>query len=257
MLAGIICVALIAFATGEVYHGAFFVMNSKTIGLTIGVFLAVSNANAQSFNLDFGNHDSSPNSLYEGAAHVSGMWNCINSGTAILSNLDGTQSGVTLALSESCTAGYTTDSVESASPLLDDFFYADPAWTVSFSGLSNGSYSLYYYSPNGQTVKTGKFSIQGNPISAELLGNSEILNPSLVEGTSYGVVANILVTDGNLLLSFDRQNGGITSSKSGYTGLAGLQLVKTPAVPESSSFAFFGGVGALALAFLRNRFRKV
>lgn len=210
------------------------------------LFGAVS-ASAQSFNIDFSNTYGSPASSFGGAAGQTGTWSVTpNTSSVALTNLDGSASGASLAITFPGGGGsYFSADGSTLNPLLDDSFYVSSgsSWRVTISGLTNGTYSVYYYAGNYSVFDTGAFTINGTACS-NLVGNASAGSQALTKGVSYDYLANVEVTDGQIVLASTA--GGSAS----YMGLAGLQLVSA-AVPEPSTFAFLGGLGVLGFAALR------
>jgi hypothetical protein len=199
-------------------------------------------------NVDFGYFDPAPSATYGAAAGQAGVWNKVPD-LGITDNLLGLSGSATtisvnvLADNNSGNAG-NFEPGNDTSALRNDNFFSTPAvvlgtpWSVTFSNLDNGTYSLYYYAPENQIVVTGPFSANGVS-GTDLRGN---LAATLVQGQDWQVVTGITVTNGTLAIN--------ETSDSEYAGLAGLQLVK---IPEPSSMPLAAG----ALLLLAARFRRL
>jgi hypothetical protein len=209
------------------------------------IFASAPQASAQNFNVDFGNDKGIPSNAFGAAASQPGFWNNFPAAATAqpLNNLAGNPTTVTLSLaadnymgSSGTSAGHTGDFLA----LLDDNFFStdtDP-WSLSISGLSNGTYDFYYYGPGNALVDTGPFSVNG--IAASSIPGST--SNTFDQGVDWQVVSNVSVVNGTLTV--------IPTSNDGIRGLAGFQIV---VVPEPS-VSILAAAGALITAmFLRRR----
>jgi hypothetical protein len=203
---------------------------ARTLALTgfaASVVLATSPAQAASFNIDFGSYyGTTNNSTFGAAANQPGQWNNITAlGTT--SGLKDT-SNVSTSVSLNLVAG--SRDISPAAPssdlqrLVSDGFFSSAGnnWSVSLTGLDNGAYNVFYYGPSHPNVTTGAFTINGTAV-ASITGDN---TTSFVQGTNYGVLNNVSVSDGTLTLT--------STDTTGFRGLSGLQLVGSApaAVPE-------------------------
>ena len=204
---------------------------------------AVTPVYAQSFNIDFGTEYGAVSSTYGAASGQTGTWNEITQdGPVSLLGLSGATSGVSYhsaaGLDYSSTIAKTTSSDE-YNLLCDGMDVMNGTWNFSITGLANGNYTIYYYESASTAVSTGEFTVNG--VSATVLAST---SPTLCQNNHWDL--QVTVTDGTL--SFV---GSSSQDGSNYYGLAGLQIVG--AVPEPSTYAFFGGAAALGLVLIRRR----
>ncbi len=148
------------------------------LAVVVGV---VTPALGQSFNVDVGDPDSLygvPADLYAAGAGQAGFWNAVNSGAFgfPLSDLSGAATGVTLTniggLGNLDFNNGGTSGDDQA--LMDDFqnvgsVGALATWT--FSGLANGSYTVYTYAwaPDNDAF-VSEVTVPGSPDPPQLIG---------------------------------------------------------------------------------------
>lgn len=204
---------------------------------------------------------------YGGAAGQAGFWNTVGEpGPVSLKTIDGETSDVTLSLS----VGTHDDTSSGMSPVLEmrgstsdshsapfhyllttNFYAAEagtgvnitPYWTLEMNGLANGTYDLYYYAPTNSFISTGNFTANG--VSATSIEGG--VGSELIQGVHWDKL-ELEVTDGSLIAS-------TIDNPQRYTGLAGIQLVRTSltAVPEPGEIAFVCGALGLAFCVVRRR----
>ncbi len=119
----------------------------------MGVVTSTSEAQAASFNIDFGNKEPSNNSAFGAAANQPGTWNNITTlgTTSNLIDVTGTSTTVSLNLiaSDINGSGNTRGGDINITNLINDNFFVPfgGTWSLTLSGLSNGIYDIYYYAP--------------------------------------------------------------------------------------------------------------
>ena len=189
----------------------------KTFAVLCSLALAASaTLQAGSLNIDFGSAFAPPSSSYGAAALQAGTWNWITSTgtTNNLLNLSGNPTSVSVNLTaQDITGSWDAGSTNAAHLRASNFFSSGAAWSVVFSNLTNGTYSLYYYALTHVALTTGNFTANGVSIPS-IKGN---FSDSLNQGTDWDVDTGIQVTNGSLVL---------TSDVGGYEGLAGLHFVQ-------------------------------
>jgi hypothetical protein len=201
-------------------------------------------ASSQNFNVDFGNGFGIPSNTFGAAANQPGFWNNISAAATAqpLSDLAGSPTTVTLSLiadnymgSSGTSAGHTGNLLA----LLDDNFFStdtDP-WSLSISGLSNGTYNFYYYGPGNALVDTGTFTVNGTAASSIPGSTSNTFD----QGVDWQVLSGVQVVNGTLTV--------IPTTTEGARGLAGFQIV---GVPEPS-VSILAAAGLLISAMVLRR----
>jgi len=189
--------------------------------------LAASPAQAASFNIDFGSvWPTTNNTTFGAAANQPGQWNNITTTgtTNDLKDTSNTTTSVSLSLTASAVDGVASlNTSTDLQKLVNDNFYSYPGsnWNVTLSGLDNGAYNVFYYGASNTFVTTGAFTINGTAV-ASITGDND---SSFVQGTNYGVLNGVSVSNGTLTLSSTDTTDG--------RGLSGLQIVSaSAAVPE-------------------------
>jgi MYXO-CTERM domain-containing protein len=201
---------------------------------------------AGNLNIDFGSYFAPPSNSYGAAALQAGTWNWITSTgtTSNLVDLSGNPTSVSVNVTAQTMGGWSdTGTTDIAHLRASNFFSMGAPWSVLFSNLDNGTYSLYYYAPTNGALSTGNFTANGVAISSIKGSSSATLN----QGTDWDVRSGIQVTGGSLLLTSDVLGG--------YEGLAGLQLVQGQgqvSTPEPTSL-LLAGSALLGIAALRRR----
>jgi hypothetical protein len=193
------------------------------------LFAQPQRSSATSLNIDFGTAVyGTPSSSYGAYASQPGVWNSITS-TGITNLVDLTGAalpGVTLNLSP----GVFTDGNVGPLPNLsagdvaligDNFYTLGTGWGVTLSGLQNGSYNLFVYSPANDIVPTSSYVVNG-VTETNLHDTSEDTTTPLTLGVNYAI-DSVLVTNGSIVISNGTDAGFIS-------GLAGLQVAPV-AVP--------------------------
>jgi hypothetical protein len=157
------------------------------------------------FNLDFGVFYGVPPAADGAAAGQPGVWN-------------------------EAPIGVTALVAGGGNEMIRDNFYSNPGngWSVDLTGLENGSYVVYVYAPTNTAVSTGAFTLNGEAF-ASMPGDS---TGAYIEGVSY-ISAAVEVDAGSIAMS---------GSDPSFNGLAGMQVVSTPArsrcpVPTRASMA--------------------
>lgn len=189
------------------------------MGFLLVIFCFISEVLAQPINIDFGVNLSAsvPPATYGAASNQAGAWNVVGLGTT--SNLlrpYGVPSTVSInvdALSDTGFSGGGPGNNDNEALLKDNFFSQESAWSVTLNGLVDGAYDLYIYEQSHHNVQTGDMLINGTPVWS--IPGSRVSN--LIEGTSYLVVQQVMVSGGTLSL--------VRTDTSSFAGLAGLQLV--------------------------------
>jgi|APHig6443718053_1056840.scaffolds.fasta_scaffold01557_13 hypothetical protein len=145
--------------------------------------------------------------------------------------------------------GYTvlnTSTFTSAPYLMDSYIYTtNKQGSFSFSGLSEGTYTLYIYSQSELSGQALSVSIAGTAYSTTL---SNASSTTFISGQNYLVIENLTVSEaGTLTVSY----GG-----TGTDVINGVQLLQTSdasAVPEPASIVLLGIGGALAAGYMKKR----
>jgi hypothetical protein len=186
---------------------------------------AVPSAAAASIYVDFGAFNGAPSSAFGAAAGVAGVWNNITllGATAGLLDTDGTLTSVGITVSATSMDGTGGPGSTDAARLMHDNFFAanGGAWSVSLSGLADGSYDLYLYDPTNRAVSTGGGTANGIAFASV----NGAFSGSFAAGVDYLLLNNILVTGGSLTASGTEPGGN--------SGLAGLQLVARDVAPTT------------------------
>jgi len=190
--------------------------------------LAVSPAQAASFNIDFGSaNPTTNNTTFGAAANQAGQWNNIipTETTSDLRDTSNATTSVSLTLTSNAIGSSNGTASTDLQRLVNDSFTHNNCfnWNVTLSNLSNGIYNVFYYGPSNRNVTTGAFTINGTAV-ASITGDD---TTSFVQGINYDVLNNVSVSNGTLTLA--------STSTTGLRGLSGLQLVQTSsasAVPE-------------------------
>lgn len=120
------------------------------VSLSVSVVAASLTARAQSFNVDVGDGASVPSPAYGGAAASAGVWQALDVTTTAtaLVDVDGAAQPVTLTasadLASEASVGQGPSGDDAA--LLDDYVALDAKpTTLTFEGLSAGTYQVYTY----------------------------------------------------------------------------------------------------------------
>ena len=198
-------------------------MSFKTFFITVFMcfFLfcfGFNSAMAQNFNIDFGTACGTPANTY-GAAGLAGVWNGISSlGASPLTDIAGVATPATVTVTATAYGNSCSDCSPPVNALVGDYFYSSfGGWSVVFSNLTDGDYTVFIYGPSEPTIATGSF-MSVNGVSVPGISGD---NCNLLEGTSY-VAVPATVTGGVLTIS------GAGSALA--HGLAGIQLQTTSAV---------------------------
>ena len=181
------------------------------------------------FNIDFGNSNGSPASTYGAAAGQAGTWNTISTmGTVgALVDITGATTGVSVT-----TSGSGFGNAADPKPLLGDMLWRSGGnWTVSFAGLTDGQYDIFYYAPL-HPMHLGDVTINGTTVDS-MEGSID----TLVQGTSWNVLQSVTVSGGVLNLA----SGPVPPEGIQYpwTGIAGLQIT-TATTPTASEPGILG-----------------
>lgn len=210
--------------------------------LVLTIALGIAPLEASSLNIHFGLLGM-PSSTYGAAADQPGVWNDISSlgVTNGLLDLGGKDTGISLNLIADSIMG-AFGGMGDAGALRGYNFFSGGGhpWSVTLTGLSDGTYNVYYYSPTNVIVHTGSFSVN-NVFAPNIQGNS---TSTLNQGSDWAVVTNVLVGSGTLsLTSLDTAN---------LRGLAGIQVVQTP----EPAMPLLVGTALLAMHFHRAGHRR-
>ncbi len=198
------------------------------------------------FNVDLGVHWGPTVDGHGAASGQIGPWNEVGlAGSAGLVDVIGRTTSVGVSVIAQTQTGWTGSGSTDAALLLEDNIFTSGSqggsWSVSFSGLEDGSYDVYLYAPANSAVSASGLQVNGAD-QPTLSGDD---SGSYVEGVNF---ARIPVTVSGGVLSVVSV-GGSTS------GLAGLQIVPTRAAPShnvdfgtqwgvpQSSFAAVGTAG--------------
>lgn len=211
-------------------------------------------AAAVGYNIDFGTAVYGVPSIDYGAyANQPGAWNAITStGTTTLVDLTGTATGAALNLSSSANTGGNVGPLPNLNAgdralIGDNFYTIQSSWSVTLSGLANGLYNLFVYSPANGIVPTSSYLVNGIQ-QASLHGNSGGTISPLQLGLNYAIVS-VLVSTGSIVISSGLDNGI-------FSGLAGLQLESVTATPIPAALPLFAGGLLVVGAAARRRSRK-
>ncbi|MCF3648358.1 PEP-CTERM sorting domain-containing protein [Synoicihabitans lomoniglobus] len=224
----------------------------NTTALLTGVFILGASLHAQSYNIDLGSHYTEPPNSFGGSANQPGVWNRVDTtGTTALVDLNNLSAGATVEVlvPDGGLYGFYGNEVISDQDLLQSDRFNSPssaAWSIEVFGLSNGLYDIYVYS----SLSTGTFTLQGQPADAISGYSPASLGHGSAGSPTFGLFENIAVTDGSL--SFFQTN----TELSGFTSVAGLQIVAASAVPEPSSYAALAGLAVMGFVAQRRRGRR-
>jgi len=171
------------------------------------------------FNVDFGTAFAPPPRSFGAASGQVGRWTNVGLGETTLPALIGGDSQVRLNLSAATASGASSSPTDDAERLLNDHFSSavGAPWTVTLSGLTQGSYRVFLYAPSDSTVGSGAMTVNGVINAGTIPGDP---GGSLIENTSW--VSVVVPVSGGTLV--------ITGSDASTSGLAGLQIV--PVVDE-------------------------
>ena len=187
---------------------------------------------------------------YTGAGFIEGgatdTWNTVNSGTDTIGDLlgpDGLSSGISYT-----PAGFsdpisyaTDDSVTNA--LYDNRYIYSSDATVTFGGLSAGSYDLHIYTGlDGFYNYT--FTFDANGVSGSV--DYDHTTAAITDGVNFLVLSNVSPDiNGDIVLTLG--NEGAYGA-----GFSALQIT-TSTIPEPSTYAALAGALALGLVAYRRR----
>jgi hypothetical protein len=188
-------------------------------------------------NVDFGAVGYGvPAASYGAASGQAGSWNEISQAVTTLVDLSGATSAASARIIATSTfAGVPTLPSNDDERLLHDHFYhgSSETWNVFLSGVADGEYLVFLYAPTLGSTITGDMVVGGVPV-ASIPGHS---GATLIEGTSWAEV-QVTVTGGFLAIS---------GSATGFSGLAGLQLV--PFEPQGVNIDFGTAAGVPAASY--------
>jgi hypothetical protein len=179
-------------------------------------------ASAQSFNIDVGDNliiFPVPVDAYGAGANQTGRWNAsIHPYNTNLVNLDGSASAVTTSSTQSSSYNYFPSTLTG-----DDYNYMvdiqtlpsiGGPWFWTFSGLQDGSYSVYTYAwaPENTGALT-RVSIAGSSDPAQNVGGSWSGSPHVL-GVTYAL-HHVTITGGTLTIQVEGV-GGSSGSVNGF-----------------------------------------
>lgn len=198
----------------------------------------------QQFYIDFGSNSGAPSGRYDAPASApdNGVWNGIATAPVTdyalieadneASQARMTLTGNTVSIATVPSSGFACSYFGPCSntPILGDFFQATQQqggdFTLSFAGLSNGTYDLLVYIPGYGSAATSNFTVQGDGDAAGLTVGNVVYNGS----NSSILIEDVRVSAGGLSIV----SGSNTAGINGF-GLAGIQLLQTeasdPAMP--------------------------
>lgn len=207
-------------------------------------------AAAQSFNVDIGAVGGTPAASFGAAAGQAGTWNEIGLGTsANLSDLGGAATPVSVAVSADTDTGSQLLCSGDIGALINDNVYrqgANAVWNVTFSGLANGSYTVFLYGPVNTAVNSGTMNVNGTTVP-NMSGDA----CTLTSGVTFQSV-QATVTNNTLTISGDETGtGGI------FAGLAGVQLVAAAGVPSMPVWLLSGIAFVITLGAALVRVRRI
>ena len=198
-------------------HGCGRIADGRMTISRISPCIVSETITSEGVNIDFGRGTGIPCPSYPAAGNQVGEWNNINDVTGrkvSLTTLSGAPSPLKISVTAQFSGTHRNLGYEITDSnfifLLNDYFYSPmgAAWTVSITGVPNGTYSLFIYAP-GSNVRTGDMTINGKYVPS-ISGGS-----SLTEGTSY-IEEVVTISNGTLSMS---------GANSWISGLSGLQLI--------------------------------
>jgi PEP-CTERM motif-containing protein len=213
----------------------------RALSLVACCLLWKTQALAMPINIDFGILPT-PSSTFGAASGQVGDWNQINTlftGAGIV-DLSGAATSVTVTISPSSVnpGGFLPLPPGDANSLMTDNFFSPNPWGLNVTGLVDGIYDVYLYSPHHSSVSMGAGLLNGVAFGDM---NGDFYGGAFIEGANYQTLSGVVVTGGLLSASG-------TKSLSSFSGLAGIQLVSSSddnqvPLPGTISLIFLGLAG--------------
>ena len=178
---------------------------------------------AQNLNIDFGAHFGTPSDAFGAVSGQTGRWNAVGLGaTYNLENTSTAPTAVSITVSAQTAGAYGNGcpwGTDLESLGADNFYVQAGKWEVTLAGLANGSYEVFLYAPNSDSVGSGTMLINGIAV-AEIPGDTLC---DMTEGFGSTKV-EVDVVNGTLSMM-----GDSVGTWRFYAGLAGVQLKQGPA----------------------------
>jgi len=209
--------------------------HARSVGLGVAVVTVTSGfASAQSLNVDFdwplGGGAGVPSAAYGAAANQAGVWNGVgftlaNPGPFALVNLAGAPTGVLIS-QQGATGSlnyFNNITTGDFDRLIDDALFAQGPYSITFSGLQPGQYTVYTYgiSPTGSGgSERNAITIAGAGMPATQSVGGPTPSNTFTAGLTHSI--HTLTVNQSGLLTIQCQN-----LASGNAFVGGIQLVFT------------------------------
>ena len=193
---------------------------SRLLLITLIVVALPVSLQAQNLNIDFGAYFGTPSDAFGAASGQTGRWNTVGLGaTYNLENTSTAPTAVSITVTAQTAGGYGNGcawGTDLNNLMADNFYVQGGMWEVTLAGLANGSYEVFLYAPNNDSVGSGTMLINGIAV-VEIPGD---IFCDMTDG--YGsTMVEVEVVNGSLSMM-----GDSVGTWRFYAGLAGVQLKK-------------------------------
>ena len=184
-------------------------------------------AQAASYNVDFSDGLGTPSASF-GALGDAGTWNVIPFGQTSGSVADTTGSTTaSISLNNNNQASVSVPDTDYNRLMGDWAEFGSGGGAITFTGLENGSYSVYTYGGHGGLTFTSA--------DVTVLGASEGAQTVMYDSNQSYDAGIIDVTDGSLTINIGNVDGP-------FAGINGVQLVGEIPAPSSAAALALGGL---------------